>query len=128
MKKEDYVKTWITKADGDLKVAERELSASDSVLDAVCFHLQQAVEKLIKAFLSNEMKNIRKTHNILFLLEQCIKIDSDFKKFEKEFDLISECSVEIRYPDSFLVLEKTELQDVLPKVKEFREFVLSKVA
>jgi len=127
MEKKDYITNWIAKADGDLKVAERELSASDSVLDAVCFHLQQAVEKLTKAFLSNEMKDIRKTHNLLFLLEQCIKIDDEFKKFEKEFDLISECSVEIRYPDSFLVLEKSELQDVLPKVKEFREFVLSKI-
>ena len=40
MEKKDYINTWIAKADGDLKVAERELSAADSVLDAVCFHLQ----------------------------------------------------------------------------------------
>ena len=45
MKKKDYVKIWIEKADGDLKAAGRELSASDPVLEAICFHLQQAVEK-----------------------------------------------------------------------------------
>lgn len=128
MEKNDYVKIWINKADGDLKVAEREIAAPDPVLEAVCFHLQQAVEKYIKAFLSNKLKDIRKTHNLLFLIEQCIKIDKDFKIFEKEFDIISECGVEIRYPDSFLNLEKNELSDILPKVKEFRSFILEKIS
>lgn len=128
MDKKDYVKIWIDKADGDLKVASREITAPDPVLEAVCFHLQQAVEKYIKAFLSIHLKDIRKTHNIFFLMEQCIKLDKDFKKFEKQFDLISECGVEIRYPDSFLNLEKQELLDIIPKVKEFRNFISEKIS
>ncbi len=45
MTKKDYVQLWTNKADNDLKVAKRELTYEDSVLEAVCFHLQQAVEK-----------------------------------------------------------------------------------
>ena len=36
MNKEEFIKTWIKKADGDLKAVKRELQCEDPVLDAVC--------------------------------------------------------------------------------------------
>lgn len=128
MDKKEYVILWIRKADGDLKVAERELKAQDSVLDAVCFHLQQAVEKYLKAFLINSLKEVKKTHNLEFLLEKCIQQDGDFRRYEEKFDQVSECGVEIRYPDSFIQLDEEELGDCLKLVRQFREFVLDKMA
>lgn len=41
----------LKKAKGDLKIAKSELATSDPVLDLVCFHIQQYVEKSLKAFL-----------------------------------------------------------------------------
>jgi len=127
MNKEEYIKTWIKKAGGDLKVAKRELQCEDPVLDAVCFHLQQAVEKYLKAFLAKFLEQIEKTHNIEFLIEQCIQLDSDFSQFEEKFDKIAECGVEIRYPDTFLMFEKDELVDMLAIVEGFIEFVQKKI-
>ena len=127
MNKEEYIKLWINKGDGDLKVAKRELGYQDSVLDAVCFHLQQSVEKYLKAFLTEVDQRIEKTHNIEFLLEKCIQIDNDFSKFEEKFDRISECGVEIRYPDTFIILDKKDLEDSLTLVEEFRLFILEKI-
>jgi hypothetical protein len=40
---------WIAKADEDLAAAERLLAIDDSLASVVCFHSQQAVEKLLKA-------------------------------------------------------------------------------
>lgn len=127
MEKNEYINLWIKKADGDLKVAKRELNYDDSVLDAVCFHLQQAVEKYAKGFLANDLQKIRKTHNLAFLIEQCIEVDGSFSQFEEQFDNIAECGVEIRYPDTFIIFQKKELQDALTVVEEFRTFVLSKL-
>ena len=43
---------WVDKAEGDFAVMERESRArKDPNYDAVCFHAQQCVEKLIKALL-----------------------------------------------------------------------------
>ncbi|MCP5105170.1 MAG: HEPN domain-containing protein [bacterium] len=127
MDKKEYIKLWIKKADGDLKVAKRELQTEDPVLDAVCFHLQQAVEKYLKAFLTKFLDKIEKTHNLEFLIEQCIQIDKDFSEFEEKFDQISECGVEIRYPDTFIMFEDDELVDMLEVVEGFRMFVLKKI-
>ena len=127
MEKEEYTKLWIKKADDDLRVAKRELHYDDAVLDAVCFHFQQAVEKYAKGFLANSLQKIEKTHNLEFLLEKCIQVDRDFVKFEEKFDNISECGVEVRYPDSYITFSKPELEEVLEVVEEFRAFVLSKL-
>jgi HEPN domain-containing protein len=43
---------WIAKASADLATAGREMRArKDTNYDAVCFHAQQCVEKLLKAAL-----------------------------------------------------------------------------
>ena len=124
----DYIKLWIKKADDDLKVARRELSIEDSVLDAVCFHFQQAVEKYIKAYLIKVKGKVKRTHNLAFLIEQCIQLDSDFDKFEVAFDNISECGVEIRYPDSFNAVDREEMEDMLPVIENFRGLILNKIS
>lgn len=44
---------WMAKAEEDLAAAERLLSLDDSLTAVVCFHGQQAVEKLLKALLAS---------------------------------------------------------------------------
>lgn len=46
------VNEWIAKAQADFAVAGRELAVTvDPSFDAVCFHAQQCIEKLMKALL-----------------------------------------------------------------------------
>lgn len=49
---DEYIKNWIIKANKDLKTVEHELSLpeKETVVETVCFHSQQAVEKYLKAF------------------------------------------------------------------------------
>lgn len=81
---DEYVKKWLIKAKGDLKVAENEmkLPPESMVTEAICFHCQQRVEKFIKAFLITKKKEFGKTHNLEFLLELCGKEDEDFKDLD----------------------------------------------
>jgi HEPN domain-containing protein len=48
------VKKWLLKAFEDLKVIEHEISFPENEIptSAVCFHCQQFVEKVLKAYLS----------------------------------------------------------------------------
>ncbi len=46
----EKVRKWIKKAENDIKVAKDELNTENPVTDAICFHAQQAVEKLLKTF------------------------------------------------------------------------------
>lgn len=75
-----YIKSWILKADNDLKVAAHELKLdlADIVTEAVCFHCQQAAEKYLKAYLITHGIDFDRTHNIEYLVKLCSNIDSDF--------------------------------------------------
>jgi hypothetical protein len=44
--KMDLIGSWVTKAKKDLISVEHELSFEDPVLESICFHSQQTVEKL----------------------------------------------------------------------------------
>jgi HEPN domain-containing protein len=64
----DFIKQWLTKANEDLLVVEK-LTEFEVIANAsVCFHCQQAAEKFLKAFLISNGVEIRKTHNIEYLL------------------------------------------------------------
>lgn len=77
---EEIVKLWCLKADNDLKTGKDELLTENSATDMVCFHMQQCVEKYLKAFLVYNGKEISKTHNLALILRQCIELDSSFEK------------------------------------------------
>ncbi len=50
---DEYIKKWVIKAMNDIKVARHEINLPEDEMttDAVCFHCQQAAEKLFKAYL-----------------------------------------------------------------------------
>ncbi len=86
---DDYIRKWIIKADNDFKVAEHEITQPENemVTDAICFHCQQSVEKLLKAYLASKNIDFGKTHNLEFLLELCRKQDNIFENLSEKFYL-----------------------------------------
>ena len=96
-----YIQRWVIKAKNDFKIAEHELGQTDNeiVTDAICFHCQQSIEKLLKAYLASKNIDFGKTHNLEFLLELCRKQDADFENLN--VGNLSFYAVEVRYPDEF---------------------------
>ena len=66
----EEVDQWISKAEGDFGVASREIKvAADNSFDAVCFHAQQCIEKLMKAVLVQYGCTPPRTHGLIELDE-----------------------------------------------------------
>jgi HEPN domain-containing protein len=125
---EETVKLWCIKADNDLKTGKDELLTESPATDTVCFHMQQCVEKYLKAFLVFHGKEIDKTHNIALLLQQCIGIDSSFEELKSiDTNTLTVYAVDSRYPDDFYMPTFSESQKAVAITEEVRKFVLTKI-
>ncbi len=124
---DDYTKKWVIKAINDFKISEHELKQPEKemVTDAICFHCQQAVEKLIKAYLASKNIDFGKTHNLEFLLELCIRQDPVFKNLS--VGNLSFYTVEIRYPDEFYMPSVAEAKECFNIASKAKEFLLNKL-
>jgi HEPN domain-containing protein len=121
----DHVKSWIEKAEHDFISAQRLLEIEPMILDSACFHCQQAVEKLLKAFLIYNGLDIEKTHNIIFLLKQCASFDPVFATIDPLN--INAYAVNGRYPDDNLMPEKEEAQGYYRLALHIKSLVLERI-
>ena len=87
---------WLRYAKSDLALARIEKPAG-VLLESLCFHTQQAVEKALKAALIFVEIDFPKTHNIRTLLD-LIPADIDIPKDVEESAILTDYAVEIRYP------------------------------
>ncbi len=124
---DDYLKKWLIKARNDLKVAKNEITLppEEMVTDAICFHCQQVVEKLLKAFLIFKGKEVKKTHNLEYLLEICTEIDGDFKNLD--VGDLSYYAVAARYPDDFYIPSAAEARESLGLAENIKKFIYTKL-
>ncbi|MEI6088931.1 MAG: HEPN domain-containing protein [bacterium] len=118
----------IKKANSDLKVALREYSNQDSELEIVCFHLQQFVEKYLKAYLYFKGKEPKKNHNIVYLLQECIITNKIFDKYKNtKLIELNECGVEIRY-DEVDEINRNFLDEVIKSVLNLKVEIENEIA
>jgi HEPN domain-containing protein len=73
-------------------------SDDDLVYDAVCFHAQQCIEKLLKALLQERSGTIPKTHDLRVLLEPLLFLVADEGLAIQQCAILSEYAVGFRYP------------------------------
>lgn len=123
--KREYVQDWFGKAANDLKIASREMEAEDPASDAVCFHFQQAAEKVLKAWLVWHEVEYRPTHNIEVLLAACEKIDHDFETL-RHVEALTPYAVEIRYADDFYMPTADEMHEAHDLARATWDFVVAK--
>jgi HEPN domain-containing protein len=93
------VKEWIAKAQEDFAVASRELRVGRTRSNnAICFHAQQCVEKLMKALLIQLGEHAPKTHDLLALDGLLSARDPSWSASAAELRLLNQGAVEFRYP------------------------------
>ncbi|MGQ9658279.1 MAG: HEPN domain-containing protein [Fimbriimonadales bacterium] len=119
---------WLQKAREDLQVARHELALPDEevVTTAVCFHCQQFVEKVFKAFLVLHQSDFPRTHNVEYLRELCAQIDAEFHHLQ--LGNLHFYAVEIRYPSDFPTLTLREASECLAIAEKIREFIDRKLS
>jgi len=122
------VKDWLLKAESDLKIGKDEIQMEDPATDAICFHMQQCVEKCLKAFLIYNNVEIKKTHVLEELIKECIKIDKDFSYlFEIKAHNLTDYAVEFRYPGEILFPSKSETKNAILIAERVKNFVLKRI-
>ena len=96
-KKED-TRAWQAKARGDLAKAHHAMTAEEPFLDDAVYHCQQAIEKVMKAFLTWYDIPFRKTHSLEELGRQCVAIDQTLQILVDQAAPLSEYAWKFRYP------------------------------
>lgn len=120
-------KLWFKKAESDIKTIENNFRSEDPPTDAICFHIQQAIEKYIKGALVYFGEHFAKTHDLVNLLTSIVRHIPELGVFEDQLDEISHYGVELRYPDISYdpsLKESKEAYEITLKVKEI---VLSRI-
>jgi HEPN domain-containing protein len=116
---------WLLIADHDLEVARYIIEGNPLVLDAACFHCQQAIEKYLKAFLTYKEFTFPKTHDIELLNEECNQLDSDFGSLD--FKELNQYAVRARYPDGYVMPSMQEAKEYHHIVLLVKELVTKKI-
>ncbi len=116
------VEEWINKAEGDWHSANRELRARKNPnYDAACFHAQQCAEKYLKAFMQLKMRPYPKIHNLIELMELCLKFCSTFELYRDILFTLNQYSVLFRYPGE--EADRAEAKNAVYALKSFRTFM-----
>jgi HEPN domain-containing protein len=93
------VPEWIAKAEGDWEAMEILLTRNTPGLrDAVVFHAQQCVEKLLKARLIQLGQTVDKIHDLAALSRQLEAVDGQWSWNGEELADLSSGAVLARYP------------------------------
>jgi len=94
---------WLQYAADDLKSSKVLLS--EGVYNIACFHAQQAVEKMLKAFIAAYERPIPRTHNLIRLHKICEDLlGSKLELDDEKLLLLNDIYIDSRYPADFGVL------------------------
>lgn len=119
----EVVREWIDKSEGDYLTATREAQADPPNYDAVCFHAQQCIEKLLKAALIAKGQMPPKTHDLTVLSNLLSSVDPEWHWPVEELRLLSRSAVVFRYPGESA--DREEAEAALRVSKAMRERLLS---
>ena len=90
---------WVDKAEADYAAALLlRKSRKKHSRDIVCFHLQQCVEKYLKARMEEAGVSIHKTHDLEKLLDALLPIEPLWTTLRPALAAITDYAVEVRYP------------------------------
>lgn len=98
MKNKNLAERWVSLANDDFKIIEDVIKKK--VYHLACFHAQQTVEKALKGFIIFNKANIKKTHSLIELLNEAVKIDKKLDRFRDYCLILDRYYTTTRYPDA----------------------------
>lgn len=121
----DEVAEWLAKAKRDLMAAEILIDHEPPVLDAACFHCQQAAEKALKAFWVWRSVQFDKVHDLAYLVDLCVSQDPRFGSLREQAESLTPYAVTFRYPGELADISRAEAADALGFAQTIWDFVQS---
>ena len=122
------VSEWLDKAERDFATARRELAAEDRPnYDAVCFHAQQCIEKLMKGLLIHLGVIPTKTHDLAYLDQFLAPVCPDWSWPTADLRFLTRAAVAFRYPgESADREEAAQALDIAARLREKLILLLTK--
>lgn len=118
-------KAWLAKAAVDLRAAELDRTADPPITPDIVFHAQQLAEKTLKAFLTWHDLPFRKTHNLVQLGEQCVRIAPNLEPILQQAATLTEYAWKFRYPGDPDVPPTEEAEEALSLARNVYRNVLN---
>ncbi len=120
------VKEWVAKAQDDFAVASREMRAGPRRSnDAVCFHAQQCVEKLMKALLIQLGECPPKKHDLVVLDSLLSARDASWTWNVTELRLLNQGAVDYRYLGEGA--EAADAREAMKYARKLRKTLMSRL-
>lgn len=107
----EIARQWLAKARNDLLNADNNLKAEEVPFDTVCFHCQQAAEKLLKAYLVGNGQPYPITHDLFLILEKILALKTDADQLRNSLAILMPYAVEIRYPDEWFMPSEQDAKE-----------------
>jgi len=121
---ESNERAWLVKAEHDLLNIENNLAAAHIPWDTVCYHAQQAAEKVLKAFLVHHGQQPPRTHDLVALLTRCSEINPSLAGLEEDCRDLTFFAVSARYPDDLYEPDEADGRAMVAAVGRVRKSVL----
>lgn len=111
---------WVAKAEEDfLAAGALNRRRTKPLWNIVAFHVQQTVEKYLKARLEEAGVSIPKTHDLMHLLNLVTPIESLWSSYNSAFSLLASYAVQTRYPGNSVT--KADARHGMKLCRQFRK-------
>jgi HEPN domain-containing protein len=106
-----WIARWVRLAEGDLAMARLGLESEQfDVYELVGFHAQQAVEKLIKAFLARSAVDFEDQHDIDYLQSLVRKVDAELASKIDPAASLNRYAAGTRYPGRYAAVTREQAE------------------
>jgi HEPN domain-containing protein len=93
-------------------------------LEIVCYHSQQAAEKMLKCFLVSKNIPVPRIHDMQILCEKCVELEDSFNDIYEASVMLTRYSVIPRYPAEWGIL-KEDAERAIDDANAVMRFVFS---
>lgn len=118
---------WLEFAAMDLDSAQFLLGMRPVPVEIICYHCEQAAEKLLKAVLVAADVEPPKTHDLIQLCKKCTELDEEYETLADACIELSPYGVQVRYPSN-LDLNEDDMQCALNMCRRIDVVVRGKLA
>jgi HEPN domain-containing protein len=92
-------------------------------IEIVCYHCQQAAEKILKAYALAKNEPLIKTHDLVVLLNQCKGHSIEFDKYAKSCMALTTYASLSRYPSNVEITEQ-QMRQAMKDIQSIMSFVM----
>jgi HEPN domain-containing protein len=122
----DIVKEWLDFAKKDFESARYLLDMRPVPLEIICYHCQQAAEKMLKGYLIYQDKEPPRTHNLEILCGMCMNAEVAFEDLVEPCGRLTLYSVQSRYPYQVQISD-SDTKTAIVDADRVMNFVLQKI-